>query len=508
MLDPLPTWMLKQNVSVVSPFVTDVVNASLRQGVFPDAFKQAVITPVLKKPSLDVNVLKNYRPISNIPFLAKVTERIVSDRLKDHFVEHDLDEQFQSAYRKGHSTETALLKVKGDILREIDQGKVVVMAMLDLTAAFDTISHETLSGRLNKSYGIDGSALALLDSYIDNRTSRVCIEGALSDKVRLECGTPQGSIMGPLQFTAYIRPIANIIRKHNLLFHIYADDSQIYISFDPKQPDGCISAINRIQLCISDISDWMKLNHLKLNMDKTEFIIFGSPHNIKNQAAVNLQVKNITVASTTSVRNLGVLFDAALTMNNHVSHLCKTLNFQLRNISRIRKYLDIESCHHIVRSLVLSRLDYGNSLLIGTTDANQKRLQRIQNRAARLIFSLKRRDHITPYLEKLHWLPVSQRINFKMLTLMFQCLDDSAPRYLRDDIKLQSSMTTDRYALRSADDTTRLFIPNTTRCAGDQSFHVYGPVVRNKLPREIREAPTLSSFKKHLKTHLYSSCSK
>ena len=112
-------------------------------------------------------------------------------------------------------------------------------------------------------------------------------------------------------------------------------------------------------------------------------------------------------------------------MNNHVSHLCKTLNFQLRNISRIRKYLDIESCHHIVRSLVLSRLDYGNSLLIGTTDANQKRLQRIQNRAARLIFSLKRRDHITPYLEKLHWLPVSQRINFKMLTLMFQCLDDS-----------------------------------------------------------------------------------
>ena len=503
MLDPLPTWLLKQNMCVVSSFITKVVNASLQNGIFPDAFKQAIIRPVLKKPSCDANVLKNYRPISNIQFLAKVIECIVAGKLKDHLLEHDLNEQFQSAYQRGHSTETALLKVKSDILREVDQGRVVLLAMLDLTAAFDTINHETLIRRLNITFGVSGSPLDWFKSYIQHRNSRVCIGNALSDEVHLECGTPQGSIMGPLQFTSYIQPIGKIIRKHKLCFHIYADDTQIYSSYNPKKPDDCDSALRRLQMCIQEISDWMKSNKLKLNMDKTEFIIFGSPHNIRNLSTVHLQVGNISIKPTTSVRNLGVHLDSTLSMNNHVSHLCQTLNFQIRNISRIRRYLDNDSCHHIVRSLVLSRLDYGNSLLIGTTDVNFQRLQRIQNRAVRLIFGLKRRDHISPHLAELHWLPVKERVNFKLLTIMFHCFHGCAPSYLQDDIELYSSADTGHYVLRSSQDNTRLLIPRTSRHAGDHSFHVYGPRLWNTLPRDIREAPTLNSFKKLIKSYLF-----
>lgn len=127
--------------------------------------------------------------------------------------------------------------------------------MSDLTAAFDTINHETLIRRLNITFGVSESSLACFKSYIQNRSSRVCIDNALSHEVYLECGTPQGSIMGPLQFTTYIQPIGMIIRKHNLLFHIFADDTQIYCSYDPKKPDDCDSALHRLQMCIQEISD-------------------------------------------------------------------------------------------------------------------------------------------------------------------------------------------------------------------------------------------------------------
>jgi hypothetical protein len=280
-LDPLPTWVLKQNISVVSPVVTRIVNASMNDGIFPNAFKAAIITPILKKQNLDVNVLKHYRPISNIQFLAKVTECIVASRLKDHLSQHELYEEFQSAYRKGRSTETALLKVTSDILHEIDLNKVVLMAMLDLTAAFDTIHHGILIERLRTTFGVSGAPLNWFRSYMSSRCSRVCIGETLSDNTDLSCGTPQGSIMGPLQFTIYIHPVGKIIRNHGISFHKYADDSQLYTSFDPKIPNDSSRAIKRLQNCIHDLSDWMAANHLKLNMDKTEFIIFGSPHNIK-----------------------------------------------------------------------------------------------------------------------------------------------------------------------------------------------------------------------------------
>lgn len=167
--------------------------------------------------------------------------------------------------------------------------------------------------------------------------------------------------------------------------------------------------------------------------------------------------------------------DSTLTMKNHVSHLCKTLNFQLRNISRIRRYLDKDSCNHIVHALVISRLDYGNSLLIGTTDSNLQRLQRIQNQAIRLICGLTHRDHVSPHHVKLHWLPIRERINFKLFTIIFQCLHGSAPRYLQDEIHLYSSLDRGHHRLRSALDSTRLYVPFTRRCIVDYSFYIFGP---------------------------------
>ena len=180
------------------------------------------------------------------------------------------------------------------------------------------------------------------------------------------------------------------------------------------------------------------------------------------------------------------------------------INYQLKNIARIRKYLDEESCHHIIRSLVTSRLDYGNSLLAGMTQAQATKLQRIQNKAARLICGAKRRDHISPYLARLHWLPVQQRVNFKLLVYIYQCVNGSSPQYLTSQISLYSSQNISRHYLRSSKDVTKLHVPKTYRSVGDGAFSVMGPRLWNTLPISIREKTSLALFKKKLKTYIFS----
>ena len=153
-----------------------------------------------------------------------------------------------------------------------------------------------------------------------------------------------------------------------------------------------------------------------------------------------LHIGTTVVKPTKSVRNLGVMMDGDGSMNSQVGGLCRTLNFQLRNITRIRKYLDQDSCHHIVRSLITSRLDYGNSLLFGITGAHFDKLQKIQNKAARLICGARRNEHISPYLARLHWLRVHHRVIFKLLVIMYNCVKGTAPKYISSDIIFHHSI--------------------------------------------------------------------
>ena len=334
-----------------------------------------------------------------------------------------------------------------------------------------------------------------------NRFSLVSIDDQYSDNVILDCGVPQGSIMGPLIFTTYILPLGNILRKYGVSFHIYADDTQIYISFDPKIQGNCSDALKTLEFCICEIQSWMSANMLKMNMEKT-ILIFSSKHNLSLLPNLLLHVGTTVVKPTKSVRNLGIMMDADGSMTSQVGGLCRTLNFQLRNIARIRKYLDQDSCHHIVRSLVTSRLDYGNSLLFGITGAQFKKLQRIQNKAARLICGASRNEHISPYLAKLHWLRVHQRVTFKLLVFMYNCVYGSAPKYVSSGIVFNHTHI--RRNLRSTTDLTRLHIPKTKRAFGDRAFHVAGPKLWNDLPIHIRKSQSISTFKKLLKTHLFS----
>ena len=232
-LDPLPTWLLKICIEDVLPALTEIVNKSLEGSVVTENMKQAIITPLLKKPGLDP-ILKNYRPVSNLSFLSKVVERIVAKQLLNHIYENKCHEILQSAYKTNHSTETALLRVKNDIVIAMDGQKVVLLILLDLSAAFDTVDHEILLNCMSSRFGIKGKVLEWFRSYLSNRGQAVMVNGALGNSQTLKYGVPQGSVLGPILFTLYTAPLADVVRQHNVQFHFYADDTQLCLSFKPN----------------------------------------------------------------------------------------------------------------------------------------------------------------------------------------------------------------------------------------------------------------------------------
>ena len=313
-LDPIPTSLLKSALDCLLPILCKVVNLSFLHKTMPGVLKSASVTPLLKKETLDPEDMKNYRPVSNLPYLSKLVEKVAVKQMNQHMTQNNLHEPNQSAYRQNHSTETALVKIYNDLLCAVDSKKAVMLILLDLSAAFDTVEHTILLERMEKLFGITGNALLWLKSYFSDRHQSVQLGGKSSSSRLLSYGVPQGSMMGPFTFPPYSSPLAKIAAIYGLTIHLYADNTQLYMSFDAKDGEVCKEIM---ETCLVEIRTWMAENFLKLNESKTEFILIGS-------------------------------------------------------------------------------------------------------------------DSVTPLLKLLHWLPVQQRIEYKLLLLTFKCLAGLAPVYLTD----------------------------------------------------------------------------
>ena len=265
----MPTACLIDCLDVLLPHITHIMNTSISSGHFPPIFKSAIVRPLLKKPSLDQNYLKNYIPVSNLSFLSKVLEKIVLSQLLDHLTHNHLLNPHQSAYRQSHGTETALLRIVNDILLGFDNDKVALLALLDPSAAFDTNDHSILLSRL-QTFGISGTVLNWFQSYLLDRGQSVYVKGASSKPSVLSFGVPQGSVLGPILFVLYASPVSDVISRHTMSHESFADDTQVHQS---APIDGIAGLMARTRECISDLKVWMTQNKLQLNDEKTELLL-------------------------------------------------------------------------------------------------------------------------------------------------------------------------------------------------------------------------------------------
>ncbi|TWW80159.1 hypothetical protein D4764_10G0011890 [Takifugu flavidus] len=425
--DPIPTHLLKDVLPLIGCSILDQINGSLVLGYVPRSYKVAVIKPLLKKPSLDPDVLANYRPISNLPFISKVLKKVVVTQLLEHLQRSSLFEMFQSGFRAHHSTETALLEVTNDLLIASDHGLVSMLVLLDLSAAFDTVDHSILLHRLEHVIGIKGTALDWFRSYLSDRYQFAHVHGVPSS-------------------------YRNIIQQHGINFHCYADDTQLYLSMKPEETE----------------------------VRKTEVMVFGHEP-LRDRLDHMITLDGISLTSSLSVRNLGVTFDQNLSFNSHIKLVSRSAFFHLRNITKIRKLLTRHDAEKLIQAFVTSKLDYCNSLLSGCPNNSLRSLQLIQNAAARVLTGIDKRDHITPVMASLHWLPVKFRIIFKTLLLTYKVLRGLAPSYLEEVvIPYQPNRP-----LRSQN-AGLLVVPRVSRSRmGGRAFSYQAPLLWNQLPVQV-----------------------
>jgi hypothetical protein len=311
----------------------------------------------------------------------------------------------------------------------------------------------------------------------------------------------------------YTTPLSTLIKslstcpeQSRVDHHLYADDTQLFISFSPH---AARAALDSLHVTITGISEWMASNFLSLNPSKTEFLIVGLPAQLSKLHMPSLTLQdNTSITPVNSARNLGIIFDSNLTYDKQISTLTKACYYHIRDLRRIRQTLDFDTARTIATSLVHSKLDYCNSLYYNLPKSQLKRLQAIQNSLARCITRVPRSQHITPVLKSLHWLKVEQRIHYKILSLTYSTLHHNSPVHLRNLLVFPNAQRSTR-----SSSVVSLFKPSVKLQTGKRSFSFAAPFLWNSLPKDMRTpsmdgesghlALTRRLFHKRLKTHLF-----
>ena len=476
------------------------MNKSLTDGHFPQLWKNVQITPILKRDNLDSCDTSSYRPISNLSVLSKLLERVVKKQLLVYLNSQCLFNPYQSAYRSNHSTDMALLKVTGDVFSAMDHGLLTLLGFLDLQSAFDSVDHGILLDRLSETYGISGMAHNWFKTFITGRSQFVKFRSFDSQSHAFPSGVPQGSVLGPIIFILYTQDIIPLVQNLGLNINVFADDIQVYGSCSSGDTSQLCA---RLTSCISSVGSWLRSNRLLLNSNKTEFMWCSTRQRQRSVPSDPIVLDCHPIHPASSVRCLGVLFDCNLSFDAHITKTVSTCFGALRQLRSVRRCVASPLLLQLIRSLVLSRLDYCVVLLAGLPQTRLYRLQSVINASTRLVFRLPGRCHISPFLRELGWLPIPARIARRIATIVHHCLHGRAPDYLSMVITPASHLS-GRTRLRSAS-SGNLQVPfMRLKTVSRRSFRAVAPRIWNSLPSRVTNSSSDSDFKRALKEHFIS----
>ena len=487
--DGISVKLIKKCSDFVIPHLTIMFNNCIATSIFPDVLKIARVIPIYK--SGDTGMVSNYRPISILPVLSKVLERLLHKQLYKYFVNNNLLYINQSGFHIGFSTQYSLHNVFENIYDNINNGLYTGIIALDLKKAFDTVNFQILLDKL-KFYGLDCNSLKFMSSYLSNRYQYVNINGCKSTENLINTGVPQGSILGPLLFIIYINDIPSVISKSCI--NIYADDTAIYFAHSSLE-----IVQETPQQDMNNIYSWLKANKLPLNLGKTVCMIIttrqmatknGSPH-------VEIKLDNCVIENVNVFKYLGLHMDRYVNFNIHINEMCTKNSRALGVFKFACKYIPLNTKKMLYYSFIQPYFEYCATLWCNTSQHNLDRLQVLQNRAMRIVLRCHPRTHVQTMLNTLHLMDIRTNCKFQICILMYKMQHNLVPQYLNFT---QEFIQPHKYNLRSTA-AEKLYVNRNH----DNSLTVKGALLWNSIPVKIRHSNNIALFKSNLKTFVWDS---
>ena len=489
--DGISSSLLKAVLPEINSTLIHIFNLSLSTGVVPSQLKIAKVVPIYK--AGDSHHFNNYRPISILPSISKVLERIIYNRIFDFISKHNILCSNQYGFRPNRTTHMALNDFYTKVTEDLDNKLHSIGIFLDLSKAFDTLNHSILINKLSL-YGIRGVANQWISNYLSNRKQFVVFNGKSSPPSNITCGVPQGSILGPLLFLLYINdlPLCSDF-PHYVLF---ADDTNIL--FSHKDPVLLENILNKE---LDLISNWFKLNKLSLNVTKTNFMVFKNKHSSRPCIEPKIKIDNTEITEVNTTKFLGVLIDNNLSWHSHTTHVSKIVSKYNGIIRKVRPYLPLTSLRTLYNTFILPYLNYCAIVWADKNNSHLHSLFLLQKRAIRSCTNSLWLAHTDPLFHSLNTLKLHDIYYFQLGTFMYKFHHNQLPPDLLDPNFFKRNIQVHSHETRHALD---FYIDPTKTKLAENTIKTQGALFWNSLDVSLKNSPSISSFKTNLKRRLVS----